>query len=335
VHPQLSGAAGAAHDMKGNASMMGLRGTIAACVTTIIAAGMAAVAGCSSSSSSAGPTSDAGVRDATSARDVVASPSSDGGDAGGASYALNWSVALSATAGIGAADAMAGGAPDGGFEGVAGVKVCVDGHSEIPCVMSAADGTFTLAGLPGGANLLITLAKDGYLSVLKPIQMGRMDEQNGFPIFMTMLSDGLPDAGFVIDQVNKGLANVFLLSTAPPPDAGPDSGLMFSIPPGGTLSISPASGNGPEYVDNSNQIDTTATSLVGISAMFYNLDPGNYTVTGNAPNFDCEPINFPFSADGYPTGTSHQVGFPVKAGYVDLVGLLCSPSSQIVSIDGG
>jgi hypothetical protein len=166
--------------------------------------------------------------------------------------------------------------------------------------------------------------------------MGRTNEQNGqFPIFMTLASDAVPDAGFPIDTQNRGLVNVFLISLTTPRDAGPDSGMMFSLVAGGTMSISPSSGNGPEYIDNNNRIDPTATSMIGATAMFYNLDPGNYTVTATAPNYDCEAVNFPFSADGYPTGTMHQVSFPILAGYIDLIGLLCSPSAKLVTIDGG
>jgi hypothetical protein len=309
---------------------------VAASVATATVVAMAAGAGCSSSTATA---TEAGAPEAASPE--AASPSDAGSSTtsdanAGATYKLTWNVGLSVATGVGgdAAPGVAG--PDGSIQAIPGVQVCVNGHSEIPCTSSAADGTFTLAGLPGGANLPITLVKDGYLSVLKPIQMGRTDNTNTqFPIFMTLASDSVPDAGFAIDQQSKGLVNVFVLSTAPPADAGPDSGLMFSLVPGATLSISPTSGNGPEYIDNNNLLDPTATSTIGVSAMFYNVAAGNYTLTVNAPNFDCEAINFPLSADGYPNGTPHQVAFPVLAGYVDLVGVLCSSSAMLAPTDGG
>src|SRR5258708_19271941 len=55
-------------------------------------------------------------------------------------------------------------------EAVADVKVCVDGHADIACVKTDAQGHFSLGDLPGGTELVLDLEKDGYVPSLKPIK---------------------------------------------------------------------------------------------------------------------------------------------------------------------
>ena len=249
-------------------------------------------AGCSSAASHATPFVEAG---ASTTDDAGASDANSG-------YTLSWSVSSMASAmtvGLGTGGPLA---PPGG---IPGVSVCVYGHSEIHCTTSADDGTFTLTGLPGGANLPITLEKEGYLSVLKPIQMGRTPEATTSPITMQLDSSPVPDAGFAIDLQGKGTLSVNVSATT-------------------KLSISPASGNGPVLLN--------AQGGFGVTAMFYNLEPGDYTLTADDPKNNCAPANFPFSYEGYPA-PPHGVSFPVLAGYVDLLGILCLPYPTIVPTD--
>jgi hypothetical protein len=250
-------------------------------------------AGCSSAPTHATRFVEAG---ASTTDDAAASDANSG-------YSLSWSVSSTTSAmtvGLGTGGPLA---PPGG---IPGVSVCVYGHSEIPCTTSADDGTFTLTGLPRGANLPITLEKEGYLSVLKPIQMGRTPEATTTPITMQLDSSQVPDAGFAIDRQGKGTLSVNVTAAS------------------AKLSISPASGNGPVFMN--------APGGFGVTAMFYNLDPGDYTLTADDPKNNCAPANFPFSYEGYPA-PPHGVAFPVLAGYVDLVGLVCLPYPTIVPTD--
>src|SRR6202012_5835498 len=96
-----------------------------------------------------------------------------------------------------------------------------------------------------------------------------------------------PAVGVAIDQQNKGTINAFAVQLSGA------SGLA-SVP-GTTVALSPSTAIGPYYVDDDGAIELTSTSFTGQTALFYNVDPGPYTLTyTNRASFDCEPISFPF-----------------------------------------
>jgi len=103
------------------------------------------------------------------------------------------------------------------------------------------------------------------------------------------------------------------------------------------ITLSPASGNGPYFVDDMNHIDLSATSFVGTTALYYNVAPGTYTLTYANAGYDCEPISFPFGQFGFPVTTpAHSLKIVVAAGYVTgIVGALCTVNPVIVAVDGG
>jgi hypothetical protein len=262
-----------------------------------------------------------------------------------ATLTLSWLVAQTPAVGIGQPDAEAGaeapeagtpqgGAADGGdagngVNGIPGVKVCVDQHAEIPCVMTAADGTFALPGLPPATDIVVTFEKSGYGNTIKAIETARTDMQDTNPIFMFLSTDPDPAIGVAVDRQNKGMVVFFAIG----PD--PDGGNNFAADMGATVTLSPAGGNGPFFLGNNNAFVLSATTTQAFFGAYYNLDPGTYTLTVNDPNNDCAPVSFPFGGWGYPV-PPNSVKFPIRAGTLtDQVGVLCTKKSAIVKVDSG
>jgi hypothetical protein len=302
----------------------------AAAAGTSAAGVLLAIAGAACSSSTpAAAQPEAGNAGEGGGAAIDSGPSGDEGD-GSSTVSLTWQVTLSPSPGIGIADAGQG-APsgDGGPTGIPGVAVCVKGHGEIPCVMTATDGTFVLPGLPQATDLVITFKKDGYVPALKAIETARADMQTSNPIPMFSSSDPMPNLGFSIDMQQKGEVYFFVIGPAPA-----DSGAPFAADQGATVTLMPANGNGPFYGDN-NLFDAGVTSIIGGAGAYFNVDPGDYTLTVDDPRHNCAPISFPFSGWGYPVPPL-SVEFPVLAGYVTAqVGFLCTAKAAIVATEGG
>jgi hypothetical protein len=301
------------------------------------AAGLVSIAMNGCSSSHAQPTN----RGASEA----SAPVADSGsvaivDDAGAPVQLTWVVELISNPGTGFGDGSIEliDAGDGGFQlpPIEGVKVCAMGHPEIACTTTAADGTFTLSGLTPGAEVPLTFDKPGYASLIKPIQMGRTDEQSTVPLLMSRTSDREPDLGFPIDLQTLGAVQFFVLSFAGAiPDAGATNLFGLSAVPGVKVSMSPASGKGPYYIDNNNGIALDAGSTVSFDALYFNVAPGDYTISVDDPNDNCAAISFTFASAGYPVlSAPHGVAFPVVAGYTDNVGVLCTRNARIVDVGG-
>lgn len=292
---------------------------------------LAAHAGCGSSS--ARQTTEAG---APAAVLEAGATSGDGG-----TVQLTWVVDLSVNPGTGLGDGGAGlvDAGDGGLrlQAVEGVKVCAMGHPEIECAMTASDGTFTISGLAPGADVALTFDKPGFISLIKPIEMGRANEESTVPVLMSRTSDPEPDLGVPLDMQTMGSIQFFVISFAGTiADAGVSNVLGFAAVPGVRVSLMPAAGKGPYYVDNYNQIAFDAGSTIGFNAMYFNVPPGDYTASVDDPNDNCAAISFTYASSGYPVlSAPHGVAFPVVAGYTDAVGVLCTRNARIVDVDGG
>ena len=216
---------------------------------------------------------------------------------------------------------------------LAGVQVCVYQNSSFPCVTTQADGTFTLPGLPVRTQLTLALTKSGYLSYLLPIATASTDtDERNNPVIMSP-SGQTPAVPVAVDGQNKGSISAFAVNI------GGTNQNVFAMVPGVTqVTLSPASGNGPYFVnDMTNEYDYSATSFVGTQAVYFNVDPGTYTLTYANSTNDCEPVSFPFAGFGWPLTTpAHSIKIVVAAGYVTgIVGFLCTPNAVIVSVDGG
>lgn len=208
------------------------------------------------------------------------------------------------------------------FPPIAGVRVCVYGRDDLPCVTTHSDGTFTIGGLKPLEQVTLTCDKNGYVGSLRSIEAASTDmDGTGQPIVMGKRSAS-NDLGLGISiEENKGVASVFVLGPAP------DGGLGLSQ--GAKLSLSPVSGEGPYFTDSHNVFDKSATAMMGGLGFYFNLDQGDYALTVDDPNADCAPISFPFGEYGIPEAP-RSIRFKVLANYAtDQLGALCTAKSAV------
>lgn len=324
---------------------------------TVMAPLAAACTGCSSSNSTSPGGNDAAAGGVEAGTSLDAAADAEGGSK---TVAITWQILRQPVAGAassrgdagadeagtaeagadeaGTADAGDGGGRVSGVPPVEGVKVCVYQNSAIPCVMTDANGDFTLAGLAPRTNIAVTLEKSGYYSELLAIGTPSTDTTNNvLPQFISPVIAGFPALPGVALDSQKG--SVTLFAAGPDRDAGVSgvSGNGVGSDPGLTMAFMPQSGDGPFFVNSDNTFAPTATSFVALLSQTFNVAPGMYTITFTDPNNnDCEPLNFPFDGNGYAIpNVKHEIQIPVVAGYTTLAGVVCTPNSTIVSTDGG
>ena len=255
--------------------------------------------------------SDASVEDAAPTVDAEAAVAEGGGD-------------------VDAGDASGGAVDLSNLPPLAGVQVCIYQNSSAPCVTTQADGTFTMSGLPVRSPVVLAFTKSGFNSYLLPIETASTDmDGRGSPIVMDPPGS---TPGGITDDATKGIVEAFAVAAG----AG-DAGGSFVAVPGTQVALSPMTGSGPYFFGPDNQYDNLGTSFVDTTALYYNVDPGTYTLTYTNSAFDCEPISFPFGDFGIPVTTpAHSVKIVVGANYVTgIVGVLCTPNPVIVAVDGG
>jgi hypothetical protein len=304
--------------LAGGLASMGAWGAAAGCSSSSGSNGAEPSADAATESSPTSPPDDAGVADVGAAAEgapqgkmliwnvVTARPGSDGGTTDGGED--------------GAADAGLGGdaAPSANIP-LEGARVCVYQRPSIPCAMTAADGTFTMSGLPLMTDIVITVEKDGYRPMLRAVETASTN-MDGTANPISMLSATAPDppVPVTVDWQNKG--QLILFAIAPEPDASSTYGGDI----GATVALTPMSGSGPYFLRDDGGYDLSATSLVGTAGEYVNLDPGNYELTFTDTIHGCAPISTPFGEWGYPAPPT-SAKFPVVAGYVTgPIGIFCT-----------
>jgi hypothetical protein len=293
-----------------------------------VGGGVAAVAaaGCSSSSNGSAP-----QPDAASEASVIDTGAVDGAnvepDSGEAAAAPVVSVTWQIVAQV---PAVGTGESDGGARTpISGVKVCIYQMASIPCATTDGSGTFTLTGVPAKGNFVLVADKEGYRSIASPIVTAGLN-LNGLSSPLAMALATAPDPGIDggVDWTGKGQIQFFALGPgAIFPDGGPEG------VPGATVTLSPESGVSL-FLTDQNTFDFAATKLVDVAGVAYDVTPGTYTLTFDAPDNDCEAIAAPFAGWGYPAA-AHQVTFPVIAGYTTGTGVYCAPTGSSTPPDGG
>jgi len=221
--------------------------------------------------------------------------------------------------------------PTAVYPGIEGAKVCVDAQPEIGCATTDAHGNFTLKDLPKSTELVLTVEKDGYIPSLKPIETADRFTLVPQPVVMFKAADLPTDLGFAIDTQGSGIVDFFVLvfqgdnQTNPNPLAGVH------------VALSPTTGKDPVYFREPGVFDPAlkATDSFGgtaglgnlTSGHFFNVPPGEYTVTFTAPaGYTCASLTSPVPAWGFPVPGQSAVRVPVRAGYNTAnIGMHCQP----------
>jgi hypothetical protein len=179
----------------------------------------------------------------------------------------------------------------------------------VACVQADGDGNYTLPGLPKNSDVLIRASRPGYFTAQAIFVIGDADRSNVNSVLFDedVLSSIYTDAGLTFDKA-KGHIGVVLT------DPGPNSASGY------TVSVSPASGDGPYYLDGT-AINTglSATSDSGTAA-FANMDDGDYTVTVSGAD-PCTDDLVKGNGDGtYPAKVEGGIVYYVTSECVDQPG---------------
>lgn len=300
--------------------------------------GLLLFAGVACSNSHGRGSADGGMGGSAAHEDVGAdggSPASGGAGAngaGGASGRRNGLELAWAVTDAGRDFAVDGGVTDAAIAslpGLPGVVVCVDGRGDIGCATSGPDGTFALEGLPPMTNLVLTFAKDGFIPESSSIQTASTDMRvTTTSVAMFPLQQTTP-RGAPHDPESGGAEFLAVSASSTEPSG-------FGLLEGVTVSLDPPRGEGPDFFVGT-QFRRRATATRHGVGFFWNLPPGDYTLTFEHPDYDCSAIQTPLAAFGIPVqGTPNAVRFTVLAGHlVQQLAVFCTAKSVVVATDGG
>ncbi len=182
---------------------------------------------------------------------------------------------------------------------IAGAKVCVLDHTDIPCVVTDAQGAFTISGLPRDSIVDLTFEEDSHMKAMRTILTASTDMVGPTLGFIRMFGANPDPASWGIPvDLTKGILGFAAVGAV-----------------GSTASLSPDMGVQPLY-SASTGYDPSLNSIV-VGGVFPNLPDGSYTVTITAPSgLDCEGITSPFSGWGVPLPQGqHGTTMHVRGGY--------------------
>ena len=191
---------------------------------------------------------------------------------------------------------------------IAGVEVCVYMRDDIPCATSAADGSYTLPGVPARMTAL-TFEHATHLDVLSPLEDLTADIALGH----LMLTDAEATAGTSLAGATEpypfattGVAALQIRNGAGDPIVG------------AAVTISPDVGNGPVYIEGGVP-DLSRTTTGNGSTLFTDLPPGTYELTITHPDGVCTTDGIAWS----PTAGG-TVRAPIAAGHLSSVTIFCA-----------
>ena len=160
-----------------------------------------------------------------------------------------------------------------GSQALAGVQVCVEEDSAIPCVTSTAAGSYAISGLDMTKDFTLSMTKTDYLTGHFPVGANQV----------AMMVDGTMMADTTVTMLFQALGLT--------PTAGTGHVLISADASNGlgqsdvTFTLDKTAGEGPFYLNGIGLPDKTltATSSNGKGALV-NLPPGSYEVTFTAPS---------------------------------------------------
>lgn len=202
-------------------------------------------------------------------------------------------------------------------ERAAGVEVCTPDLPDLACVVSDADGTWQLPGLPRDADVTVTTRFGDAVDTVFP-QNTSMDWYAWFKVMvprsiMNTNASNLgvdldPERGNILFIVWEGL-NIDGVDTARVPDV--------------TAQVVEDRGAGAVFYANAvglasrTAVATTANGSGGV----LNLEPGVWTLAFDAPGGPCDTPMFHWASTG-----PGRIPVPVRAGMTTAIDVMCPPS---------
>jgi len=209
--------------------------------------------------------------------------------------------------------------PAGGLVPLEGVSVCVFDRDDIPCVTTAADGSYALDALPANRDLLIAYTRSEFVA-----QMG-------------MLSTGTDDVGPIeIRMARESSAQLFFTAIGATYPLGDTGGITFGAYPTSTgggvdadaglagyaAHLTPESGTGPVYINDSELPDPSlVTTQKPGWGLYANVTSGTVSVRFEKAGRPCTRVR-----PGYGWTRSLSDGvleMPVIAGFLTAGAVLC------------
>lgn len=185
---------------------------------------------------------------------------------------------------------------------VSAATICVIEPVGGPCVTSAADGTFTATGIPENTEMLVEVTKDNFMPALATVTSGTVDVAFSYLIARRTTVAGL---GLLISEsIMETKGHIFVQT------GGAD---------GVTVTLTPTSGAGPFYATAAGVPSRTLTeTTTSGTAIFANVDPGEYVVTFSHATLTCAPTGFAWA------GTAAETTrVPVQADHITSTIVTC------------
>lgn len=205
---------------------------------------------------------------------------------------------------------------------LSGFKICLLDPivTNLACATTGANGSYALSGVPAEKQVVFTAERSGYFPALGLTTTTKQNSDYYYTVFSTGTVVLLTAAAGQTADDTKGQFAIEFLNGAPAPDGGAaDGGSAPMAQAGNKLSISPASGTGPFYLDaNGVPSRTLMQSSTHGGVAVLNVDPGDLEVTIiPAPGVTCA------ATAGWPGSGANKFKVRSVAGHAAALAVNC------------
>jgi hypothetical protein len=202
---------------------------------------------------------------------------------------------------------ITGSTEDGlGTQPLPDVEICVFGHDEIPCVHSDLTAQFTLKGVPANSELLLSFFKADYFLHLATYTSTDQNDHFSYGLVSDLAMDAM--ASTVSVEIDGSKSQIIFGA-----NVEKDGDRVEDV----SVSMSPASGEGPFYQGTAGLDKTMSTTGSKGTGGFLNVEPGEYEITFTHPSKTCTPY---FAWKGSQDGT---VRFRLERTHSTYVSQIC------------
>lgn len=193
------------------------------------------------------------------------------------------------------------------FQGMAGVKVCIDSHPEIPCAVSDETGSYRIDGVPADTEITMVASKQGWVS--------------GATQTRTVLANSQSISLFVTDEVGTAALVRPVGYDYPFDGVGAVTFRFRDFATGGLRdAVITASSGDVIYTQRGGIPDPTLTAARRGDGYIFDVSPGEITIDIDAPGFRCNLGDM----QAYPGDGPNQLRAIVHANMFTTVSAVCS-----------